>query len=76
MTPTRRKFLKTAGALGAGLAVGGTAACVPDARPGPRASNPPAPKRLLLVLESPFTSSRAASGFYPRCFPTRPAFRF
>ena len=49
MTPTRRDFVRVAGAVGTGLAVGGTAACVPDARPGPRASNPPAPKRLLIL---------------------------
>ncbi len=49
MTPTRRDFVRVAGAVGAGLAVGGTAACAPDARPGPRASNPPAPKRLLIL---------------------------
>jgi 2'-hydroxyisoflavone reductase len=49
MTPTRRDFVRVAGAVGTGLALGGTAACVPDARPRSRASRAPAPKRLLIL---------------------------
>ncbi len=49
MTPTRREFLETMGALGAGLALGGAAACGPspeDAAAGGTASV--MPKRILI----------------------------
>jgi nucleoside-diphosphate-sugar epimerase len=46
MTPTRRDFLKTAGVVGAGLALGGSAACAADA--GTDAS-PVTPKKLLVL---------------------------
>jgi len=46
MTPTRKDFLKTAGVVGAGLALGGTAACAVDA--GTDAS-PVTPKKLLVL---------------------------
>ena len=49
MTPTRRDFLKTAGAIGAGLTLGGTVACASDARPDSGASGAPASKRLLIL---------------------------
>jgi len=48
MTPTRRDFLKTAGAVGAGLALGGTAACAGDAGPGAE-GGAPTPKKLLVL---------------------------
>ena len=44
MTPTRRDFLRTAGAVGAGFALGGTAACSPDVR-----NDSLTPKRLLIL---------------------------
>ena len=44
MTPTRRDFLRTAGAVGAGFALGGTAACSPDVR-----NDSLPPKRLLIL---------------------------
>ncbi|MEX2471221.1 MAG: NAD-dependent epimerase/dehydratase family protein [Gemmatimonadota bacterium] len=49
MTPTRREFLETMGALGAGLALGGAAACDPssgDAAAGE--STAVFPKRILI----------------------------
>ena len=50
MTPTRRDFLKTAGAVGAGLAIGGTAACAPASEgEGSAAAGVPSPKRLLIL---------------------------
>ncbi len=50
MIPTRRDFLRTTGAVGAGLAFGGTSACAPD--PGADetvASGAPPSKRLLIL---------------------------
>jgi 2'-hydroxyisoflavone reductase len=46
MTPTRRDFIRTTGVVGAGLVLGGTAACSgsDDAM-----SESPAPKRLLIL---------------------------
>jgi 2'-hydroxyisoflavone reductase len=46
MTPTRRDFIRTTGVVGAGLALGGTAACSgsDDAM-----NEGPAPKRLLIL---------------------------
>ena len=50
MTPTRREFLKTTGAVGAGLALGGVSACAPDAQGGDSAAaSEPTPKRLLIL---------------------------
>ena len=50
MTPTRRDFLKTAGAVGAGIALGGASACAPDAQSGdPASTTAPASKRLLIL---------------------------
>ena len=43
MTPTRRDFIKTTGVVGAGLALGTSAACGPSAAP-----SGPAPKRMLI----------------------------
>jgi 2'-hydroxyisoflavone reductase len=50
MTPTRRDFLKTAGVVGAGVALGGVSACASEER-GSDASamETPAPKRLLIL---------------------------
>ena len=51
MTPTRRDFLKTAGAVGAGIALGGASACVPDSQSDDSAASTttPASKRLLIL---------------------------
>jgi len=50
MTPTRRDFLKTASAVGAGIALGGVAACASDAQNGDAAAaDTPTPKRLLIL---------------------------
>lgn len=50
MTPTRRSFLKTLGAAGAGLALGGAHACAPGTEEGgSTGSGAPAPKRLLIL---------------------------
>lgn len=50
MTPTRRDFLRTLGAAGAGVALGGAYACAPGADGGgSTASGAPAPKRLLIL---------------------------
>ena len=46
MTPTRRDFLKTTGVLGAGLALGGSAACAPSV--DERGAAAPDPKRILI----------------------------
>jgi 2'-hydroxyisoflavone reductase len=49
MTPTRREFLETMGALGAGLALGGAAACGPDAGDGAvDGTTAASPKRILI----------------------------
>jgi 2'-hydroxyisoflavone reductase len=48
MTPTRRDFLKTAGAVGAGVALGGSLACGGEAADGAAGSRP-SPKRLLIL---------------------------
>ena len=48
MTPTRRDFLKTAGAVGAGVALGGSLACGGEAADG-AAGGRPTPKRLLIL---------------------------
>jgi 2'-hydroxyisoflavone reductase len=48
MTPTRRDFLKTAGAVGAGVALGGSLACGGEAADG-AAGGRPRPKRLLIL---------------------------
>jgi len=47
VSPTRREFLRTAGAVGAGVAVAGAAACRPEGEAG-RASAP-SPKRILIL---------------------------
>ena len=49
MTPTRRDFLRTAGTVGAGLAVGGAVACGAEAESGASASVAPTPKKLLIL---------------------------
>lgn len=50
MTPTRRDFLKTAGAVGAGLALGGAAGCAPGSdTEGAGADGAPTSKRLLIL---------------------------
>jgi 2'-hydroxyisoflavone reductase len=51
MTPTRRDFLKTAGAVGAGIVLGGASACAPDAQSDDSAGSTTAPisKRLLIL---------------------------
>ncbi len=58
MTPTRREFLKTAGVVGAGLAMGGGVACGPAGGDAGREGDPAAstggavasePKRLLIL---------------------------
>ncbi len=50
MTPTRRDFLKTASAVGAGIALGGVSACASDAQSGDSAAaDTPTPKRLLIL---------------------------
>ncbi len=51
MTPTRRDFLKTAGAVGAGIALGGASACAPDGQSDDSAASTTAPnsKRLLIL---------------------------
>ena len=50
MTPTRRDFLKTAGAVGAGIAFGGISACAPDAQGrDPSAASESTSKRLLIL---------------------------
>ena len=51
MTPTRRDFLKTAGAVGAGIAFGGASACAPDVQSDDSAASTTAPisKRLLIL---------------------------
>ena len=50
MTPTRRNFLKTASAVGAGIALGGVSACTSDAQGGDSAAaDIPTPKRLLIL---------------------------
>ncbi len=51
MTPTRRDFLKTAGAVGAGIALGGASACAPDSQSDDSAASTttPASKRLLIL---------------------------
>ena len=49
MTPTRRDFLRTAGTVGAGLAVGGAVACGVEAGSGASASVVPTPKKLLIL---------------------------
>ena len=48
MTPTRRDFLKTAGAVGAGIALGGSLGCGGEAADG-AAGDRPSPKRLLIL---------------------------
>lgn len=49
MTPTRRDFLKTTGAVGAGLALGGVGACGPGPRVSDSAASTPVSKRLLIL---------------------------
>lgn len=52
MTPTRREFLRTTGVVGAGLAIGGSAACAGEASPDGAAGSAvptPASKRLLML---------------------------
>ena len=54
MIPTRRDFLKATGAVGAGLALGGPAACSADPDADPNAddtnvSGAPSSKRLLIL---------------------------
>ena len=50
MTPTRKDFLKTAGAVGAGIALGGVPACASDAQSGDSSvADTPTPKRLLIL---------------------------
>ena len=49
MTPTRRDFVKTAAAVGAGLALGGASACVSDTDSGDSAAIAPSSKRLLIL---------------------------
>jgi 2'-hydroxyisoflavone reductase len=50
MTPTRRDFLRTAGAVGAGLAIGGPAACGRASEGDDQAGRgTPTPKRLLIL---------------------------
>ena len=50
MTPTRREFFRTAGAVGAGLALGGASACTPEARSsGSDTASAATPKRLLIL---------------------------
>lgn len=46
MTPTRRDFLKTTSLVGAGLVLGGAAACAGES--GGSGSSTPAPKRILI----------------------------
>lgn len=48
MTTTRRDFVKTAGVVGAGFALGAPTACAPDS-PEARAVSAPDPKRLLIL---------------------------
>ncbi|MEX2467311.1 MAG: NAD-dependent epimerase/dehydratase family protein, partial [Gemmatimonadota bacterium] len=48
MTPTRRNFLKTVGALGAGFALSGPAGCAAEGG-GNAAGGSPSPKRLLIL---------------------------
>lgn len=48
MSPNRREFLRTAGVVGAGIALGGAGACVPSDGSG-AASARPSPKRLLVL---------------------------
>jgi 2'-hydroxyisoflavone reductase len=53
MSPTRREFLRAAGAVGAGLALGGSAACGREQASatvgGGAAQSRPTPKRLLVM---------------------------
>lgn len=50
MSPTRRDFVKTAGVIGAGLTLGGAAACTDAAESGGEATaSGPTPKRLLIL---------------------------
>ena len=50
MTTTRRDFVKTAGVVGAGLALGGASACTPEASSNGAATGSAAtPKRLLIL---------------------------
>ena len=44
MSPNRREFLRTAGAIGAGLALG----CAPDGSADSGAAARPSPKRILV----------------------------
>lgn len=48
MSPTRRDFIRTAGVVGAGLALGGTGACA-RSEGGDGAASGPTPKRLLIL---------------------------
>lgn len=49
MTPTRREFLETMGALGAGMALVGSAGCgTAGEEAGAQAAGAPSPKRLLI----------------------------
>ncbi len=51
MTPTRREFLKTAGVVGTGLALGGTTGCGDETKAGapPVAASTPTSKKLLIL---------------------------
>ena len=49
MSPTRREFVRTAGVVGAGLAVGGASACAPAAQESAEGGSGPSPKRLLIL---------------------------
>ena len=50
MTPTRREFLRTASAVGAGVALGGASACAPEVRSsGSATASAATPKRLLIL---------------------------
>ncbi len=49
MTPIRRDFLRTAGVVGAGLALGGSTGCVGEAEVGESPVATPTPKKLLIL---------------------------
>ena len=55
MTPSRREFIRTVGAAGAGLALGSATACAAESQGDPDAAGasisaaPPEPKRLLVL---------------------------
>ena len=50
MTPTRREFIRTAGVVGTGLALGGTTGCRDEAESGASSARAPTPVALKKIL--------------------------